>query len=277
MDLQLLHIFRNTPMGRELLLQSAYFCRSVGVLPVIYIPRYLKFLMYFENDVIQIDLDGSYLRAPASARDHAVEILRREGLPDPKFLESKNFTASTLPDVPVNFDFMCCPRTVSDLSTKIGLGYIGPRVRRIVQSARFPVLIGCSAYKPWLSITVFFGGSANAVKALRLGFRLARLTGMPVDMFTQEEKRYKGAYQDVIEREGLDADIKKHVRRWLYYESGDFIENLYDVPHDSLVVAGAYGHGVIKELLFGSTLEKIQSVLPNNLLLVGPNYRAAMG
>src|SRR6056297_2318827 len=104
MDLQLLHIFRNTPLGRELLLQSAYFCRCVGVLPVLYIPRFMKFLMYFENDVVQVDLDGSYLRAPQSARDHAVEIVRQQGLPDPKFLEIKNFTASTLPDVPVNFD-----------------------------------------------------------------------------------------------------------------------------------------------------------------------------
>ena len=58
---QLLHIFRNTPFGRETLLQSANFCRQLDVTLVIYIPEYTKFLMYFDNDVVQIDLDHSYL------------------------------------------------------------------------------------------------------------------------------------------------------------------------------------------------------------------------
>ena len=276
MDLQLLHIFRNTPLGRELLLQSAYFCSNVGVLPVVYVPKHLKFLMYFENDVVQVDLDNSYLRAPDTAREHAAEIVRYQGLPEPKFLEPKNFTASTLPDLPVNFDFMCCPRSVSDLSSKIGLGYIGPRVRRIIQNARFPVLIGCSVYEAWQSIAVFFGGSANAVKALRLGFRLARLTGFPLDVFTQEDRRKRDYYEGVIEKENLGPDMDKYVRHWYVYESGDFIDNIYDVPYNALVIAGAYGHGVVKEVFFGSTLEKIQTHLPNNLLIVGPNYRAAM-
>src|SRR6056297_724358 len=91
MDLQLLHIFRNTPLGRELMLQSAYFCRLLKILPVIYVPQYMKFLMYFENDVVQVDLDGSYLRSPSTARDHAAEIIRQQGLAEPKFLEPKNF------------------------------------------------------------------------------------------------------------------------------------------------------------------------------------------
>jgi hypothetical protein len=276
MDLQLLHIFRNTPLGRELLLQSAYFCRNLGVLPVIYVPRHTKFLMYFENDVVQVDLDSSYLRAPETAVEHAAEIIRYQGLLEPKFLEPKNFTASTLPDLPVNFDFMCCPRTVSDLSSKIGLGYIGPRVRRIINAARFPVLIGCSVYEAWQSIAVFFGGSANAVKALRLGFRLARMTGFPLDVFTQEGRRRRDYYEGVIEKEGLGPDMDRYARQWKVYDGGDFIDNIYDVPYNALVVAGAYGHGVVKEMLFGSTLEKIQSHLPNNLLIVGPNYRSAM-
>jgi len=258
------------------MLQSAYFCRILKILPVIYVPQYMKFLMYFENDVVQVDLDGSYLRSPSTARDHAAEIIRQQGLAEPKFLEPKNFTASTLPDLPINFDFMCCPRTISDLSSKIGLGYIGPRVRRIIHSARFPVLIGCSVYKPWQSITVFFGGSANAVKALRLGFRLARLTGFPLDVFTQEGRRDRKYYEDVIEKENLGPEMDRYARQWRVYDSGEFIDNLYDVPHDALVIAGAYGHGVIKEVLFGSTLEKIQTQLPNTLLIVGPNYRAAM-
>lgn len=47
----------------------------------------------------------------------------------------------------------------------------------------------------------------------------------------------------------------------------------YAVRHDALAVIGAYGHGVVKEVLFGSFMEHIHTMLPNNLLLVGPKYR----
>lgn len=276
METRLLHIFRNTPLGREILLQSTYFCKKVSAHPVIYIPKFIKFLMYFENDVAQIDLDGSYLIAPETAPDHAMEIVRSQGLPAPDFIEPKNFTASTLPDIPVNFDFMCCPRTISDLSSKIGLGYIGHRVRRIVQSARFPVLIASAVYKPWKSIAVMFGGSVNAVNALKLGLRISRLSGMPMDVFTQLGKHSHEYYTDTIEQRGLSGELNQYLREWKVFESGDIETNLYAVPHDALVIMGAYGHGVIKEMIFGSVMEKVQTVLPNNLLIVGPRYQAPM-
>jgi hypothetical protein len=275
-DLQLFHIFRNTSLGRETLLQSAYFCKKLGLLPIIYIPKHLKFLMYFENQAVQVDLDSSFLNAPSTARQHAIDIIRSLDLPEPKFLEPQNFTASTLPDIPVNFDYMACPRIISDLSSKIGLGSICPQVRGIIHSARFPVLIPCSAYKQWQSIVVFFGGSVNAAKALRLGLKLARATGFPLDVFTQSEGHDKAYYESVLENKGLRTEMDTHVREWLFFESDDFINNLYEVPHDALAIMGAYGHGLIKDVLFGNTLEKIQSELPNNLLIVGPNFRSEL-
>ena len=198
MDQQLFHIFRNTPLGRETLLQSLYFCSQLGVSPVVYIPEHTKFLMYFDNDVIQVDLDSSYLTAPESAREHATALISEAGL-SPRFLTPKHFTASTLPDIKTDFDFMCCPRSITDLSSKIGLGYIGPRVRRIVQSARFPVLMTSPVFKPWKSIAVFFGGSQNALRALRLGLGIHRVTGMPLDIFTQIEKGTEAEYRNSIE------------------------------------------------------------------------------
>ena len=273
MDYQLFHIFRNTPLGRETLMQSVYFCKTVGVTPVIYIPESTKFLMYFENDVVQIDLDESYLTSPDTAKAHAAEIARQGGC-TPRFLKPKHYTASTLPDIPTSFEFMCCPRSISDLSSKIGLGYIGPRVRRIVKSARFPVLITSPVYKPWKSITVFFGGSVNALNALKLGLRLSRDTGMPLDMFTQAEKSPRTVYEKVIAEEGLEKELTNSLREWHFFKTGKFEDNMYHVAHDALVVLGAYGHGIIKDIVFGSKMEKIQSVISNNLLIAGPNYSA---
>jgi hypothetical protein len=273
MENRLLHIFRNNPFGRETLLQSIYFCKKVGAFPVIYIPKTTKFLMYFDNDVVQVDLDKSYLTSPETAVKHATELVEQAGM-NARFLDPKHFTASTLPDIHTNFDYMCCPRSVSDISSKIGLGYIGPRVRRIVKSARFPVLITSPVFKAWNSITVFFGGSVNAVKALRLGFHVARSSGMQLDVFTQTGKSSKEYYQNVIKERNLEKEMDLYVNQWRFFENDNFEDNLYEVSHDALVILGAYGHGVIKDIVFGSKMEKIQSTISNNLLIAGPNYTA---
>jgi hypothetical protein len=271
MENRLLHIFRNNPFGRETLLQSIYFCNKVGASPVIYIPKTTKFLMYFDNDVVQVDLDKSYLISPETAIKRATELVEQGGI-SARFLEPKHFTASTLPDIHTNFDYMCCPRSVSDMSSKIGLGYIGPRVRRIVKSARFPVLITSPVYKEWKSIAVFFGGSANAIKALRLGFHIARASGLQLDVFTQTEKLSKEGYQKIIKDRNLEEEMDLYTKQWHFFENRVFEENLYDVPHDALVILGAFGHGVIRNFVFGSKMEKIQSTISNNLLIAGPNY-----
>ncbi len=273
MDHQLLHIFRNNPLGRETLLQSIYFCKKVRAFPVVYIPKTTKFLMYFDNDVVQVDLDKSYLDDGDTARPHATEILTQAGL-EPRFLEPKHYTASTLPDIHTGFNYMCCPRSISDMSSKIGIGYIGPRVRRIVKSARFPVLIASPVFKPWNSIAVFFGGSVNAVKALRLGFHIARVSGLPLEVFTQIGKSSKEDYQQVIKDRNLEKDVDQHVTQWRFLENDHFENHLYEVPHDALVILGAYGHGVIKHMVVGSKWETIQETLGNNLLVVGPNFVA---
>ena len=273
MEHQLLHIFRNNPFGRETLFQSIYFCKKVGAFPVIYIPKTTKFLMYFDNDVVQVDLDASYLNSPETAEAHATEILTQAGL-EPRLLEPKHYTASTLPDIHTGFNYMCCPRSISDMSSKIGLGYIGPRVRRIVRSARFPVLIGSPVFKPWNSIAVFFGGSVNAVKALRLGFHIAQTSGLPMEVFTHIGKSSKEDYQKVIKDRHLEQDMDRYVKKWHLFEKHTFEDHLYEVPHDALAILGAYGHGVFKDIVVGSKWETIQSTIGNTLLVVGPNYVA---
>ncbi|NOY68257.1 MAG: universal stress protein [Deltaproteobacteria bacterium] len=277
MQMQMLHIFRNTPLGRETLLQTSYFCSQTGASPVIYVPENLKFLMYFENDVVQIDLDKSYLNNPETAKARAVNVIESMGLATPRFIEPKHFTASTLPDIPVNFEFMCCPRSISDLSSKIGLGHIGPRVRRIVKSATFPVLIPSMLFKPFTSIAVLFGGSHNAMRALRLGLRIQSFSGLPLDVFTQaDDKRSQDDFRGILADAGLETQMDKNVRKWYFFDKSRFQDNLYEISHDALIVLGSYGHGLVKELLFGSTMEMVQSVMTNSMLIVGHQYRAGV-
>jgi len=270
MNYKLLHIFRNTPFGRETFLQSLYFCKTINALPVAYIPKSDKFLMYFSNDAVQVDLDHSYLNSPKSAKKHAEELFNEMGI-KPMFYKPKNFTASTLPDVSTNFDYLCCPRSVSDLSSKIGLGHIGSKVRRIIKHATFPVLITSPVFKPWKSISVFFGGSKNAVNALKLGLKITMSSGLSLDIYTLKEKRNKDHYEELIKKEGLAEPVSQLSRQWHFYKKSDFDTMLYDVPHNSLIILGAYGHGIIKDMLLGSKMEQIQSTVTNNLLITGPH------
>jgi hypothetical protein len=269
MNKKLLHIFRNTPFGRETFLQSLYFCKMTKVTPIVYIPRTTKFLMYFPQDAVQIDLDNSYLTSPESAVGHVEELFASQNF-KPLFFEPKNYTASTLPDIPTDFDFVCLPRSISDLSSKIGLGHLGPKVRRIVKTANFPTLITSPVFKKWKSIAVFFGGSSNAVNAARLGARVGKVSDVPVKLYTIKEKDEK-YYRDLVTESGLDTEFKKDPEFWHFLENGAFEAMLYEVPHDALIILGAFGHGIIKDMLFGSKMEKIQSTLTNNMLITGPH------
>ncbi len=275
MNYKLLHIFRNTPFGRETFLQSLYFCKTINASLVAYIPKNDKFLMYFANDAVQVDLDGSYLAFAETAVEHATALFEQAGLP-PRFYEPKNYTASTLPDVSTQFDYLCCPRSVSDLSSKIGLGHLGPKVRRIIKHASFPVLISSPVFKPWNSISVFFGGSTNAMNALTLGLKIAMASGHAINIYTLLENKGEDSYRDIVNDTDLKPLVEQYAQKWHFYDSQAFDQMLYDVPHDSLIVLGAYGHGMIKEILMGSKMEHIQSTVSNNLLITGPNCKISL-
>jgi hypothetical protein len=255
-------------------MQSVYFCQMLDIGLDIFIPHTTSFMMYFDREAVQVDLDRSYLSDPESARDRAGAIATKAGL-KPRFLEPKHRTTRALPDVPTHYQFLCCPRSISDLSTKIGLGYIGPKVRHIVRAARFPVLMTAAVFKSWQSLAVLFGGSESACNALASGLRIAERAGVALDVFVQKEHA-TSYYEERVQAAGLEAALNGRVRCWQWFDEGEFAVNLYQVPHDALVLSGAYGHGVIKHVLFGGKLETAQSTLTNNLLLNGPHAVARL-
>jgi len=271
MHTNLFHVFRNTPLGRETLMQSLYFCRALDVGLTIYIPDAVRFMMYFDHDAVQVDLDRSYLNDPETATERALSLSAEAGV-KPRLLRPKNRTASDLPDIPTHFAFMCCPRSVSDLSSKIGLGYIGPKVRRIIRSSGFPILLTSPVFKPWKSVAVLFGGSDSALNALRSGIQVSKRSGYPLDLFIQLEQD-QDYYEQRIREAGLEKPAARYCRDRHLFADGEFAHNLYDLPHDALVLSGAYGHGLIKNMLFGSKAEITQATLTNNMLVSGPHSK----
>jgi nucleotide-binding universal stress UspA family protein len=261
-------VYRNIPLGRETLMQSMYFCKLLDLGLTVYIPESKQFLMYFDHDAIQVDLDSSYLASPKTAVDRVRELAEKEGI-QIHFYRPKHYTAKEFPDIHPDFDFMTCPRSISDLSSKIGLGFIGQKVRRIINSARFPVLMPSPVFKQWKSLVVMFGGSENALTALRFGIWISQKAGLPLKVLTHLEKD-EAYYRERIRKAGIENQMGADALDWEMLNGGSFEENLYAIPHDALVLMGTYGRRGVRKALFGSKLEKAHSVLCNNMLITGP-------
>jgi hypothetical protein len=262
MQRHMLHIFRNTPLGRETLLQSIFFCRTMNLNLDVYLPASSRLWLHFNDRNIPVDLDRSYATSPDTAGEHARDILQQEGL-----LQGASAVvpgSERKPQIDGTFGFMCCPRSMRKQPSTIGLGHIGTRVRRIVQRAPCAVLLASAAYKPWDSLMVFYGGSQIGARALRLGAMLKERSGLPLSVFTQQEIGPRKHRETIT----LPRELAAGIDEWRRFDSGDFVENLYHVPHTALVLLGAACGGAIRN--YSSKLEKIQATLTNNLLLVGP-------
>jgi hypothetical protein len=258
-------------MGRETLLQSIHFCKTLNICLRIYIPESNRFLMDCEcdNSTLPIDLDKSFLVSPETALAHAKELTQNEEA-NPSWIIPHNEDERNYPKIQDSFEFMCCPRCIREPLSKLSIGYIDSSVRRIINAAHFPVLIPSLVYRPWKRIAVFYGGSANALNAVKLGLQISRVSELPMDIFTQIEDGENENIQNTIDSRSLKMQIDEVINKWYQFNSGDFISNLFAVSHDALVVLGGF-HSK-KRRNFSSKMEKIQSVLPNSLLAVGPNY-----
>lgn len=233
-----LHIYRNTPYGRENLLHSIYFCRQLDLVLNIYIPVMKKMLMYFRHGAVEVELDASYI-SHAETAEASVKAILAENEGNADFVTPAAYTGSNLPDLSTDFDFMACPRIISDLSSKISLGHIGSKVRDILLHAPFPVFIPSQVFKKWKRIVVMFGGSSNGVKAMRLAIKAARIAGMTLDVITmQENDQPKFHYEAVIKDRHLWPDLEEVMKNWYFFENGSFAENQMIVPHDAMIVMG---------------------------------------
>ena len=264
MNRGIFHIFRNSPLGRETLFQSMYFANTLKIPLRVYIPQTPRFLMYFDQAVVQIDLDASYLRSPENARRHLDELVKEMAVPA-GLVEPKHFTGPELPDIPTGFDFLTCPRCISHASSRIGLGIIGPKVRMLVSRATFPVLITGLAYKPWRSMAVLGSGDLQEDRALDVAMFLKARSSLPLDYY-----RLVNGHG----RKALAPSTATAFRGIHDLEMKLLAEALYEIPHDALVIVNSGNHVLVKSLLFGSLLEKVQATLANNLLVVGPNVVA---
>jgi nucleotide-binding universal stress UspA family protein len=251
-------------------MQSAYFCRQqFGLSLAVYIPETTQFAMEFDGDLVSVQLDGSYTAYPSTAHRHAADTLD-EFQCTHEFYVPRQCVSGTMPLLHSEWAAMACPRVISEQSSRIGLGHIGPKVRALVKNAPFPIFIPSMSFKAWTKVTAFFGGSELGAVAVKEGMAVARLARVPLTIHTQLDGITAEECEKSLSTAGILQAVSAKDVEWRLYDHGTLEENLYDVPHDSLVVVGAAGHRLISELVFGSKLEAIQATLPNPLVVVGP-------
>ena len=274
MNGNLFHTYRNTPLGREIFLQSLYFCKTLDLSLNIYVPESKRFFMQFDNDTIPVDLDRSYRAYSATAFSHSKELVQRCKVKS-KWITPDSYPKSTQPCIQKAFDFMCCPRNMQQGSVKIRLGHIGSKVRRIISAAPFPVLLSSPVYKPWKRIAVFYEVASASADVLQLGLKLAQVTKFPLDVFTPQQSDGDKHLKSVAHSGGSPKAAEKSSFTCHQYDPRHFTENLYEVSPEALVIVKCSTKGVIRAQ--ASTMEMIQSTVPNNLLIVGPKYQPRFG
>lgn len=258
-----MHIYEDTPAGRESLLQTAYFCRVLDSAPVVHVPRTQRFLLYLENRVTQVDLAffTEDEKAGKTALGHASEILAESGL-DARFLAPAHWTTPSLPDLPADFAFMACPLPFQgSLSVYSDLG-----MRRLPREAPFSVFMPSCVFKPWKSIALFHHGAGRRPgKSLILGRRMAEKTRMPMDIFCFGRKEEQGQeFLDFIEN---GSRYFRHVR-FVEKKTGES-EAWMQVPHDALVLLDALRGSWFRNRFFPSFQKKTRTWLQNPMLFVG--------
>lgn len=276
MERTFFHIFLNTPAGRENLLQSAYLAERTNPRSLsIFVPTADKCVMYCDHTVVTLDLDDSYLRHPETAKQHV-----NDALSDFKvtydFFEPSAFTGGVMPDIHSDWALMTCPRAISQKSGRIGLGHIGPKIRAILAHASFPILIPSGNFKPWDRVTALFGGPGHGENGVQMAAAIADRAKVPLTVLTQLEKSTREECKEALAAINLSNRIKQGNADWRVFETGTLEENLFSITMDSLVVVDSGKHSIIEQVLFGSNLEKIQALLPNQLLICGPNCQSTI-
>ncbi|HHQ49000.1 MAG TPA: universal stress protein [Acidobacteria bacterium] len=119
----------------------------------------------------------------------------------------------------------------------------------------------------WNSVTVFFAGSKHALRALLWARTIAQSADIPIRVITHDQAGAARAAEKALKNANLLEELAPH---WQVTDAPSFTSLLWEVPRESLVVAGAFGRSGVKAQLLGSRTEAILAHLPNPLFLVGP-------
>jgi len=143
---------------------------------------------------------------------------------------------------------------------------IGSNTERIARNSIKPCLVVPEVFQPVDRILVAYDGSGHASQALHEAIELAQALAVELVILTVSER---GRRHDINQTsaDGLKlAEAHKCNARAIVQEGvpEDMILDQAQQQHCDLIVAGAHGHGRIREMFIGSTTTRllVRSTLP---------------
>lgn len=263
---QIFHVFRNTPLGKETLRQAADFVKQINGELNVYVPEHDRFMLYFEYNAVEISLNASYLYSIETAHANMNAVLDELGVAA-RLVHVKTKTGSTLPDIETTFDVISLPKVMTEPKGKLLSQSIGAGVRSLVNESPVPAIIGPGRFAEWNAVHTFFGGSTHSIRALKWAIKISSLAQVPLYVSSLcEGKNKQVQYENLLKKAAIPTDS---FSEWKFWHEKSFIEMLNMVSRNSLIVMGAYGHHKIRSKLFGSKTELVLRNAANMLMLVG--------
>lgn len=143
---------------------------------------------------------------------------------------------------------------------------MGSTADRMVRHADSPCLVTPAEYRPIRRILAAYDGSGHAGKALHEAIELAQGLSVPLSILTVAEDKDMDA-ANAVSREGLRLAEAHGCEAGHLVGKGiaeDAILQMAQEHGFDLIVMGAFGHGLIREMFLGSTTAQLvaRSTLP---------------
>lgn len=192
---------------------------------------------------------------------------REEGI-DAETIVSMGYPARVIIEEEINADILILGQK-GEHAAWLGES-AGSTVSRVVRHSAKPVLVTPVTFTPIRKILAAYDGSDHATQAVREAATLAAALQVPLEVLTVAPTR-DTEEANRMSREGMNIAIPIHKQVSHLVGSGEphvVIMGMAEHYNFDLIVAGAFGHSRIREMIIGSTTQQMimRSTVPVMLI-----------
>ncbi len=195
----------------------------------------------------------------AAARERLAEFERE--------CSARGLSVSTEIKTGIPGEIVCREAVAHDIVVMSRSGYeraqearIDPLVQSVIRGSLRPVLVAGHTFREIGHILVAYDGSIHAARALGVAAELGSREGVRTTLVNIAQSQESGL-ETLIQAEGYlyHHDVAPQKKVVIGSKPSDLICELVVSTGADLLVMGAYGHGPIREMIFGSTTERVLS------------------